>query len=244
MCCVFRSAPSRPLAKLALLGGLLVAAAVALRLTPARDYLTAAALAGLIEQARGAAWLPFAYVAVYVVAVTLALPSIVLTLAGGVVFGFLPALLLTIVGANLGANAAFFVARALGRGGVQRLFGDRLRGIDEMASSHGFAGVLFLRLILVVPYNLLNIASGLSAVRWRDYAGGTLLGMLPMIAVYTFFAESLASEVAGGNETTRTRLWVGAAMVGLLILTPTVIRVLLSRRRQRRDGQGTQDPPG
>jgi uncharacterized membrane protein YdjX (TVP38/TMEM64 family) len=228
---------TRSLVKLALFAGVLLSVAVALRVTPAREYLTAEALAGLLERARGAAWLPIAYVAAYVIAVVLALPSIVLTLAGGAVFGFVPAVLLTTLSANLGANAAFWVARSLGREGVQRLLGNRLRGIDEQASANGFYGILFLRLILIAPYNLLNIAAGLSAVRWRDYAAGTLLGMLPMIAVYTFFAESLVSDVTGGDEAARGRLWIAAALVGLLILTPITVRFLLKRRAARREAK-------
>src|SRR6266571_2047555 len=97
--------------------------------------------------------------------------------------------LLKLLGANLGASAAFWVARLLGREGLHALLGDRLSaGLDRLAHQAGFAWLLRLRLIPIVPFNLLNFASGLTALPWRTYAAATAIGVIPATLVYTFFA--------------------------------------------------------
>src|SRR3989442_6186148 len=91
-----------------------------------------------------------AFVALYVVATALDFSGAVLTLAGGAVFGFVWGAVLNTIGANLGASAAFWVTRRLGREGLQAFLGTRLAALDRVSAEQGFAWLLRLRLIPVV----------------------------------------------------------------------------------------------
>ena len=130
-------------------------------------------------------WAGGALFALLYAAVTLTpAPKNVLSVAAGLVFGFGWALLLVYVGAMLGAAAAFGLGRWLGRDAVERYTGTRVARLDELVSRRGFATVLGMRLIPIIPFTAINYGAGLTAVRRRDYALGTALGVVPGTVAY------------------------------------------------------------
>lgn len=217
---------ARGLLKLLALLALLALAWLAFRHVPARDVLTADGLGRLSATLRSAWWGPVAFVLLYAVLSALDFSGLVLTLAGGAVFGFWWGALLNTIGANLGATGAFWLARALGREGLRAFVGDRLSELDRLAEAQGPIWLLRLRLIPVVPFNLLNLASGLTAMPWRGYAAATLIGILPGTLVYTYFADALVAGVAGGSRGALLRLLVAGALLVILSFLPGVARRL------------------
>ena len=217
----------RGLAKLLVLVALLVAAALAVRASPARGWLTPRGIEQLLAALREPWWAPLAFVAAYTLGAALDFSGGVLTLVGGAVFGFWWGALLNLLGANLGASAAFWVARLLGREGLHALLGDRLSGgLDRLAHQAGFAWLLRLRLIPIVPFNLLNFASGLTALPWRTYAAATAIGVIPATLVYTFFADALLSGSREAGHRVFVRLLIAGALLVLLSFVPTIARKL------------------
>ena len=217
----------RGLAKLLVLVALLVAAALAVRASPARGWLTPRGIEQLLAALREPWWAPLAFVAAYTIAAALDFSGLVLTLVGGAVFGFWWGALLNLLGANLGASAAFWVARLLGREGLHALLGGRLSGgLDRLAHQAGFAWLLRLRLIPIVPFNLLNFASGLTALPWRTYAAATAIGVIPATLVYTFFADALLSGSREAGHRVFVRLLIAGALLVLLSFVPTIARKL------------------
>ena len=215
---------AKGLLKLLGLIAVLVAAAYALQASPARGVFTLQGAGKLVAALRELWWAPFAFVAAYTVAAALDFSGLVLTLAGGAVFGFWWGALLNLVGANLGASAAFWIARLLGREGLHALLGSRLAGLDRLAQQVGFAWLLRLRLIPVVPFNLLNFASGLTAMPWRTYAAATAVGVVPATLVYTFFADALLSGSHEAGHRAFVRVLVAGALLVLLSFVPTIAR--------------------
>ena len=223
------------LLKLAILALLLIGAYVAAARTPLGAYLTREGIAGGIELLRGNPWAPLIFVAAYATATALAVPGTILTLAGGALFGLYWGTLFNFVAANIGANAAFVLARTLGGDGVRRLMGDdsaALRKLDRVVGKHGFRGLLTLRLIPLIPFNALNFGSGLVALKWRTYAVATLVGILPGTAVYTFFADSL---LQGSLEASRDALY-GVLLAGGLLLLLSFLPAILKRLGVRLPG--------
>lgn len=135
---------------------------------------------------------PFIYVALYAANTMTLLPPIgVLSLTAGLAFGPTVGFFTIMAGATLGTAATFFISRRLGRGFVERRLKGRFKSLDEALGSKGFATVLFFRIVPIVPYEALNYVSGLSKIRFRDYAVSTFLGLLPGAAVAAFFGDSL-----------------------------------------------------
>ena len=125
-----------------------------------------------------------AFVVGYAVLVLLPAPKAVLTVLGGAIYGWWLGALLSWVGAMVGAAAAFGLGRALGREAVDRLTRGRVARADELLAQHGFAAVVAVRLVPVLPFTAINYAAGLTGVRWRHYAVGSALGMVPGSLAY------------------------------------------------------------
>lgn len=148
---------------------------------------------------------PLLYILFYILASLLFIPGTPLTLLGGAIFGPLYGTIYTIVGATAGALLAFLMMRFIGGGLLEKGSGDivlRLREYDEKLKNHGLATVLFLRLAPPFPFNGLNFSLGLTSVRFRDYALGTFLGIMPGTFTLVYFGDSLASlnvtKIIGG----------------------------------------------
>lgn len=202
-------------------GGILLA-----RLTPVGDLLTREGIDRGIELIRGSSWAPAIFVGAYGVAMALALPGTVLTLAGGALFGFWWGVVFNTLGANLGANAAFLLARWLGRDGVKRLAGDRLDRLDRATREYGFRSLMALRLVPVIPFNALNFGSGLTAMSWGTYAAATAIGILPGTVVYTMFADALLEGSREASREAFVRMIVAGVLLVFLAFLPTIAKKL------------------
>ena len=192
----------------------------------ARGQTSPRALVDRASALRDVWWAPIVFVVAYALLAALNFSGLALTLVGGAVFGVVWGTVLNTVGANLGASGGYWLARALGRDGVRFLAGDRLAVVDRFAAAGGFPWLLRLRLVPVVPFNLLNLAAGLSVMPWPPFAAATAIGILPGTIVYTWFADAL---VAGSREASRDALVRVVAAGGALILlsfAPWIVRRL------------------
>jgi uncharacterized membrane protein YdjX (TVP38/TMEM64 family) len=139
---------------------------------------------------------PMVFIGAYIVATLFFVPGSPLSLLGGVLFGPVYGTLYVVIGATLGALLAFLFSRRLGTLLSKSSDGaivEKLRVYDERIAANGFVTILFLRLVPLFPFNGLNFALGLTRVRFRDYALGTFLGIMPGTFAYVYFGDSLAS---------------------------------------------------
>jgi len=211
--------------KAVLLAAFVVAAVVLVRATGAQDYLTAETLGAALAAA--GLWAPAIFIAVYAVGVCLFIPGSILTGLGAVIFGPYLGFVYVWIGAMLGAAAAFYIGRTLGREFAASLVGDRLRRYDEAIERNGFATVLYLRLVYF-PFTPMNFGMGLTRVHFRDYLTGTGLGILVGTFIFTFFFGTLKDVWASGNWAELLSLKVAfsvALFVGSFFI-PKVIRRL------------------
>ena len=236
-------APRRaaPLMKLGLLAVFLVAVFLVAARTPLGAYLTRDGVFQLIDWLRAHPWAPVVFVALYAGATAMAVPGTILTFAGGAVFGFWWGTILNMLAANLGASAAFLLARSLGRDGVRSLIGNDSRALeklDDVVTRHGFRGLLTLRLIPLVPFNALNFGSGLMPLGWGTYATATLIGIVPGTAIYTFFADALLEGSREAGTQALVRVLIAGALLVFLSFLPALLRPILKRRGIRLPGMG------
>jgi uncharacterized membrane protein YdjX (TVP38/TMEM64 family) len=212
---------------LAIVVAALVAAAAGLPLT--RWLVDGASWAEAHPSGAGASFL-----AVYALAAVLVVPGTILTLGAGFVFGLPLGVALVSAGSVLGAVAAFLVGRFAARGWVERRIADRprFRALDTAARQDGFAIVLLARLSPLFPYNLLNYAFGVTAVRLRDYALASWLGMLPATLLYVYLgslAKSLPALASGEFEAS----WARRVLLVAGFAATAVMTVVIARRATR-----------
>jgi len=174
----------------------IIAAIYIIRFTPVKNYLTPEAMGRFLDDA--GYWGPVIYMMIYAVGVCLFVPGTLLTGLGAAIFGAYWGFLFVWVGAMMGAGAAFFIGRTLGREFAASLIGDRLKKYDDAIERNGFATVLYLRLVYF-PFTPMNFGMGLTKVHFWDYIFGTGLGIIVGTFIFTFFIGTLKDVWASGN---------------------------------------------
>lgn len=184
-----------PLAGLALA----MAAALALGLPEALSFHHLVdqreALRGWVDRHQAGAMLGYALL--YVAAVALSLPGgLVLTIAGGFLFGWLAGGLLAIVSATTGAMLVFLIARSAVGDMLAAKVGPRMAALAEELKRDAAAYLLFLRLVPVFPFWLVNLAPALVGVRAGTFLWTTALGILPGTFAFALAGAGLDAAVA------------------------------------------------
>lgn len=216
----------RVLALVAVLG----AGALLVRYSPLGDYFSREGITRGVALLRESSLAPLIFVPIYACAVALAIPGTLPTLAGGAVFGLWWGTLFNWMGAVIGANLAYLLARYLGREGISQLVGNRMEAwpamdrLDRAVREHGFRGMLTLRLIPVVPFNALNFGGGLVGMEWTSYTVSTAMGILPGTFVYTMFADALLEGSTQASRQAFIRMAVAGAALLLLSFLPLLLR--------------------
>jgi uncharacterized membrane protein YdjX (TVP38/TMEM64 family) len=164
------------------------------------------------------------FILAYAIVTGLSLPgAVILTLAGGFLFGAVGATFFVNIGATTGATLAFLTARYLLRDTVEQKFGKWLGPFQEGFAKNAFSYLLTLRLIPLFPFFVVNLVSGLTRVRVGTYVAATALGIIPGSFVYAYAGRQLGTinslkEIASPNV-------IGAfVLLGLLALVPVVYK--------------------
>ena len=166
------------------------------------------------------------FIGIYIVQTTLSLPgAAILSLGAGAVFGTLMGTIFVNIGATLGATIAFLLARYLFRDLIQKRFGSRLEGINAELEKAGFHYLLFLRLVPIFPFFLINLGAGLTRIPLRIFFWGTTLGIIPGSFVYCNAGASLAAINRVG-EIASPRVLGSFALLGLFALVPVFYKKL------------------
>lgn len=114
----------------------------------------------------------------------------------GSVFGVWQGIFISIIGISLGTSTMFLMARYGFQEWVQKIIRKYPKSQEYEAyfEKNAFMGILFLRLVPVVPSPLLNVLSGVSKVPWLVFITATLIGKLPNIIISTFAGSLFAKN--------------------------------------------------
>jgi uncharacterized membrane protein YdjX (TVP38/TMEM64 family) len=108
-------------------------------------------------------------------------PAELLTAANGAVFGFWGGLIVSWAGAMAAACVGFAFSRVIGRSATARFIPERaLRRVDALIGGAGWEIALLLRLIPFISFNLVNLALGLTRLRWSTFLWTTGIGIVPV----------------------------------------------------------------
>lgn len=162
------------------------------------------------------------FIVTYIAVTGLSLPgAVILTLAGGFLFGGLVGTLLVNVGATTGATLAFLVARYLLRDAVELKFGRWLGPFQEGFNQNAFSYLMTLRLIPLFPFFVVNLVSGLTRVTLGTYVAATALGIIPGSFVYAYAGQQLGT-INSLKEVASPNVIAALVLLGLLALVPAL----------------------
>ena len=134
------------------------------------------------------------YIAIYAIRPLILFPATLLTVASGLLFGPWLGTLFTVVGENASANIGFSLVRWFGRKTVETYSTEWLNRWDRKLKQNGIVAVMTMRL-LMLPFDAVNFGCGLTAIRHRDYAVGTFIGILPSLIGFVLLGGFAASGV-------------------------------------------------
>lgn len=123
-------------------------------------------------------------------------PSNVLVICGGIVFGPFKGLLLAMAGFWISATIAFYVSRILGKDFVQGIIGDKFINLDKRIESSGFKILFFLRIIPILPYDPLSYACGFTNMRYFTFIIASVLGVLPETFCYNLMGKHVTNPLS------------------------------------------------
>jgi uncharacterized membrane protein YdjX (TVP38/TMEM64 family) len=192
-----------------------------------------------------------AYVALYILLVALSVPGgAFLTVCGGILFGAILGGAAATVGATIGAICFFLIARSAFGEHLLRWAGPRAATLAVGFRADAFSYLLFLRLVAIFPFWLVNLVAAVCDVRLVPFAAATALGIVPATFAFAFVGAGLASAIAAQeaeyescmaagragcrldfhlNVALTPELIAALALLGLLALVPVVVRRLRAR---------------
>lgn len=179
-----------------------------------------------------------AYMLFYIFVTALSLPgAVVMTLAGGALFGLATGTVVVSFSSTIGATLACFVSRYLLRDWVQSRFGDKLSKIHKGIEEEGAFYLFTLRLVPIFPFFMINLVMGLTTMRLSTFYLVSQIGMLPGTIVY----------VNAGRELSKIESLAGILSPGLIVsfvllgLFPIVTKKLLGWYKKRKALSTTGD---
>lgn len=183
-------------------------------------------------------WGPVALALAYIPLTVFAVPASILTIGGGYLFGLPIGFLADSIGAAFGATVAFLVGRTIGRPLVLAKLRDypQFQAISSAVQHSGFKIVLLLRLVPLLPFNILNYLLSVTPISLGSYMLASWIGMMPITGVLVYVGTTIKdlSDISHhwGHFTTFewTLLVIGlAASVVLIAIVSKVARRSLNK---------------
>jgi uncharacterized membrane protein YdjX (TVP38/TMEM64 family) len=218
---------------IALIAGVLALAAI-WRWTPVNAWVDVASVLNAGEWVRRQPLTPVLVMAGYVLGGLIVFPVTLMVIATVLVFGPWWGMLYALTGSELSALAVFWTGRLLGRDTVRRFAGSLLNRVSQRLSESGLMTVITFRIVPVAPFSVINLVAGVSEIRWRDFALGTFMGMVPGVLTVVLLADRIAESLRSPDmgqfaALGVTVLAVATGLVGL--------RRWIKGRRDRRASQ-------
>ncbi len=168
---------------------------------------------------------PLAVIGLLALAIVISpIPSAPIALASGAAYGHQWGTVYVLIGAELGAFIAFFIARLLGYEILRSWFGEERLSQGLLGSQNTLMGLVFVtRLLPFISFDLVSYAAGLTALSVWRFALATLAGIIPASILLSHFGV----EMVSGNP---RRITLAVLLLGSLTLIPLGIGIYRSRK--------------
>ncbi|MGI9233465.1 MAG: TVP38/TMEM64 family protein [Woeseiaceae bacterium] len=177
---------------------------------------------------------PIIYVVSVVIATVVFVPGSGSMMIAGFLFGLLHGFLYAAIAVAAGAQCAFLVGRFGARHWVEKQVAknDRIQAIEKGLTEEAFFIVVLTRLSLVIPFNVLNYAYGLTSVTARTHLIATTVGMLPAVGLYVYLgtlARDLGQILSGEATPSDLGYWILATGITAIVVLTWAIHRAASR---------------
>lgn len=173
-----------------------------------------------------------AFMVAYAAIVALSVPgAVVMTVAGGFLFGTIGATAMVVVAATAGATALFLAARTVFRDLLEPRAGPWLVRLQRGFAANELNYLLVLRLVPLFPFFVVNLVPAFLGVRLRNFVLATVFGIIPGTLVFTSIGAGLGSIVDAGeacsaSQVLRPEVLIPLLGLALLALAPVAYKFL------------------
>ena len=175
------------------------------------------------------------YMVVYAVATAFSLPAgAIITIAGGFLFGPWLGGCLTVIGATIGATVLFLAARYAFADLLRQRAGAAIKKMEAGFQENALSYMLFLRLIPVFPFFIVNLVPAFLGVGVGTYVIGTFVGIIPGSLVYASLGDGFSAILEKGGDINlgiifEPRFLLPIIGLAVLALIPIVYKKLKNR---------------
>jgi len=171
-----------------------------------------------------------AFTGTYIAVVALSLPvASLMTLAGGFLFGKWLGTIYVVSAATLGAAIIFLVARSTLGETLREKTGTLYKRIEGNMQENAAGYLLFMRLVPLFPFFLVNIVPALFNVSLRVFVLTTFFGIIPGSFVYVNVGEQLG-EIESLKDLVSGETLLAFALLGCFALVPTLYKQFKTKR--------------
>jgi uncharacterized membrane protein YdjX (TVP38/TMEM64 family) len=170
-----------------------------------------------------------AFMGAYTGVVALSLPiAAIFTLAGGFLFGKWLGTLYAVSAATFGSTIIFLIAKTSLGEALREKAGSIYKSIEKNMKENAAGYLLFMRLVPVFPFFLVNIVAAIFNVSLRTFVLTTFFGIIPGGFVFANAGEQLGT-IEKLADLVSTEMLLAFALLGGLVLLPTIYKQLTSR---------------
>ncbi|PCH99434.1 MAG: TVP38/TMEM64 family protein [Alphaproteobacteria bacterium] len=157
---------------------------------------------------------------VYITATALSLPiASLLTFIGGFLFGVVYGSAIVAICATIGATIIFKVAQSSIGTALRSKAGGLYKRVEKDMETNAFSYLLFLRLVPLFPFFLINILPALFNVRTSTYIITTFIGILPGTIVYVNVGRQLGT-IENPADLISPHMILAISLLGVFALVP------------------------
>ncbi len=185
------------------------------------------------------------FMACYAVAIAFSVPGgAVMTIAGGFLFGTIPGTVYVMIAATVGATALFLAARTALGDALRAKAGPAMKKMEAGFRKNALNYLLFLRLVPLFPFWLVNLVPALLGVPLRTYLIATVIGIIPGTFVYVSVGNGLgavfdAGEMPDLSIVSKPDILIPLVGLALLALVPVAYKKF---KGLNDDAGGSNDP--
>ena len=178
-----------------------------------------------------------AFVLAYTIVVAFSLPvAVLMTPLGGFLFGVWLGSSLSVIGATLGSVSVFLAVRTAFHDLFHARAGATLTRLEGGFQRDSFSYLLFLRLVPVFPFWLVNIVPALLGMKFNRYVLATIIGIIPGAVVYASVGAGFGSLFERGEMPDlgvifEPRILLPMLGLGALSLVPALYTHFKGRKR-------------
>lgn len=177
----------------------------------------------IVTWLRSSPWAPVAFLVAYAVLNVAFVPTVALSIAAPLIWGWKIGGVIELFAATLAALPPYYLSRAASRRWIGERADDRWL---EKLRREGFSALLILRLVPVIPYTALNYVAGAAGIGTRPYLLATFLGVIPSTFVFAYFVEAIVAGIMTPLAASLRVAGAGALLALLVVVTRFAARRL------------------